>query len=106
MLSRYNTERKYLEGQENRKEIYLFLIRYFTKYGYAPSFKEIAESLNVSKVTVQRHMRQLELDGLINEKYAVVYDGDNTVTGTTPLDRKLLKEFVLITNQLKGMMGA
>nr|DAJ33230.1 MAG TPA: hypothetical protein [Herelleviridae sp.] len=42
---------------------------------------------------------------LINEKYAVVYDGDNTVTGTTPLDRKLLKEFVLITNQLKGMMG-
>ena len=42
---------------------------------------------------------------LIAGKYAVVYDGDNTVTGTTPLDRKLLKEFVLITNQLKGMMG-
>lgn len=43
---------------------------------------------------------------LINEKYAVVYDGDNTVTGNTPLDRKLLKEFVLITNQLKWMVGA
>lgn len=26
MVSKYNTERKYLEGQENRKEIYLFLI--------------------------------------------------------------------------------
>lgn len=49
MVSKYNTERKYLEGQENRKEIYLFLIRYFTKYGYAPSFKEIAESLDISK---------------------------------------------------------
>ena len=42
---------------------------------------------------------------LINEKYAVVYDGDNTVTGSTPSDRKLLKEFVLITNQLKWMVG-
>ena len=49
MVSKYNTERKYLEGQENKKEIYLFLIRYFTKYGYAPSFKEIAESLGISK---------------------------------------------------------
>lgn len=43
---------------------------------------------------------------LINEKYAVVYDGDNTVTGSTPSDRKLLKEFVLIANQLKGMVGS
>ena len=43
---------------------------------------------------------------LINEKYAVVYDGDNTVIGNTPLDRKLLKEFVLIANQLKGMVGS
>jgi SOS-response transcriptional repressor LexA len=65
MVSKYNTERKYLEGQENRKEIYLFLIRYFTKYGYAPSFKEIAENFGISKAIVQRHMRQLELDGLI-----------------------------------------
>ena len=43
---------------------------------------------------------------LINDKYAVVYDGDNTVTGNTPLDRKLLKEFVLIANQLKRMVGS
>ena len=43
---------------------------------------------------------------MINEKYAVVYDGDNTVTGNTPLDRKLLKEFVLITSQLKGLVRA
>ena len=49
MVSKYNTERKYLEGQENRKEIYLFLIRYFTKYGYAPSFKEISKALAYQK---------------------------------------------------------
>ena len=49
MVSKYNTERKYLEGQENRKEIYLFLIRYFTKYGYAPSFKEIAENITIAE---------------------------------------------------------
>lgn len=43
---------------------------------------------------------------LIYDRYAIVYDGDNTVTGNTPLDRKLLKEFVLITSQLKGLVRA
>lgn len=65
MTSKYNTEFKYKEGQQNRKDIYLFLLKYFKKYGYAPSFNEIADALTLSKATVQRHMRQLELDDLI-----------------------------------------
>lgn len=62
----YNTEQKYKEGQQNRKEIYLFLVKYFKKYGYAPSFREISDELGMSKATVQRHMKQLELDGLVS----------------------------------------
>lgn len=57
------------------------------------------------KCTRREVLNAVTSANLIAGKYAVVYDGDNTVTGTTPLDRKLLKEFVLITNQLKGMMG-
>ena len=63
---------------------------------------DISQMLKCSR---QEVLNAVSSARLINEKYAVVYDGDNTVTGTTPLDRKLLKEFVLITNQLKGMMG-
>ena len=63
---------------------------------------DISQMLKYSR---QEVLNAVSSAKLINEKYAVVYDGDNTVTGTTPLDRKLLKEFVLITNQLKGMMG-
>lgn len=41
---------------------------------------------------------------LINDRYAIVYDGDNTVTGATTSDRKLLKEFALVTHQLRGIV--
>lgn len=60
----------------------------------------------ILKCTRKEVLNAVTSANLIAGKYAVVYDGDNTVTGNTPLDRKLLKEFVLITNQLKGMMGA
>lgn len=43
---------------------------------------------------------------LIYDRYAIVYDGDNTVTGTTTSDRKLLKEFALVTHQLRGLVRA
>lgn len=43
---------------------------------------------------------------LINDRYAIVYDGDNTATGTTTSDRKLLKEFALVTHQLRGLVRA
>ena len=58
------------------------------------------------KCTRKEVLNAVTSANLIAGKYAVVYDGDNTVTGTTPLGRKLLKEFVLITNQLKGLVGA
>lgn len=64
---------------------------------------DISQMLKFSR---QEVLNAVSSARLINEKYAVVYDGDNTVTGNTPLDRKLLKEFVLITSQLKGLVRA
>ena len=64
---------------------------------------DISQMLKCSR---QEVLNAVSSTRLINEKYAVVYDGDNTVTGNTPLDRKLLKEFVLITSQLKGLVRA
>lgn len=49
---------------------------------------DISQMLKCSR---QEVLNAVSSTRLINEKYAVVYDGDNTVTGNTPLDRKLLK---------------
>lgn len=64
---------------------------------------DISEMLGCSRKEVLKAVTSAKL---IGGRYGLVYDGDNTVTGTTPSDRRLLKEFVLVTNQLKGMASA
>ena len=44
MVSKYNTERKYREGQENRKEIFKFIEDYIELHGYFQSNHEIEET--------------------------------------------------------------
>ena len=58
-------QRKYNEGQSARNDIYGFLVKYFEKHGYMPSYEEIMDGTDLTKCTVQRHMRQLEMDSLI-----------------------------------------
>ena len=58
-------QRKYNEGQSARNDIYRFLVKYFEKHGYMPSYEEIMDGTDLTKCTVQRHMRQLEMDSLI-----------------------------------------
>lgn len=58
-------QRKYNEGQSSRNDIYRFLVKYFEKHGYMPSYEEIMDGTDLTKCTVQRHMRQLEMDSLI-----------------------------------------
>lgn len=43
---------------------------------------------------------------MINNRYGIVYDGDNTLCDTSKKDNDLLKEFILITAQLKGVVNA
>lgn len=65
MVSKYNIERKYKEGQQNRKDIFRFITDYYDLHEYVTSNREIEESTGLSKATVQRHMKKLELDGII-----------------------------------------
>lgn len=53
------------EGQENRKGIYLYIIKYIRKHGYAPTNREIAEDIGISAATVRRHIEDLMQDGLL-----------------------------------------
>ncbi len=53
------------EGQENRKEIYLYIIKYIRKHGYAPSNGEIADNVGISATTVRRHIENLMQEGLL-----------------------------------------
>lgn len=53
------------EGKANRKEIYLYLIKYIKKHGYPPSNGEIADDIGISATTVRRHIEELMQDGLL-----------------------------------------
>lgn len=50
----YNTARKYYEGIQTRKDIYLYIIRYLKEHDYPPSIPEIAAGLSISSHTVQK----------------------------------------------------
>lgn len=53
------------EGQENRKNVYLYILKYIKEHCYSPSNKEIAEGLEISPGTVRRHIDELIDDGLL-----------------------------------------
>ena len=55
MVSKYNTERKYKEGQQNRKDIFEFIENYINLHQYLPSNREIEEATGlVRALTGQR----------------------------------------------------
>ena len=60
----YNTARKYYEGIQTRKDIYLYIIRYLKEHDYPPSIPDIAAGLSISNHTVQNHFGELLECGL------------------------------------------
>lgn len=52
------------QGQQIEKEIYLYYVRYIKKHGYAPSYKEAAEYLNLSTNTIGKRVRSMIEKGL------------------------------------------
>lgn len=58
-------ERQVRERQENRKNIYLYIVKYIKKHCYPPSNKEIADDLELSSGTVRKHIDELIGDGLL-----------------------------------------
>lgn len=46
-------ERNAKSGIQTRNEVYMFYVRYFKEYGYAPSYKEVAESVGIAVATAK-----------------------------------------------------
>lgn len=65
MTIREIKSRKHMEYKQNRKDIYYFIVKYEKHKGEMPQVKIIAEELDLSPSAVQRHLRQLADDGLI-----------------------------------------
>lgn len=46
-------------AEENREEIYKFIVRYIAEHCYPPSFREIAKGVGVSDSTARRHVKDM-----------------------------------------------
>lgn len=65
----YNTARKYYEGIQTRKDIYLYIIKYLKEHDYPPSIPEIAEGLNISPHTANNNFLRLKEIGMIETEH-------------------------------------
>lgn len=65
MTIREIKNRKHKEYEQNRKDIYYFIVKYEKRKDEMPQIKTIAEELNLSPSAIQRHLRQFADDGLI-----------------------------------------
>ncbi len=55
----------YRRLDELDRRIYREIEEYILKNGYAPTYREIAQKLNVSVSTINYHMRKLKITGLV-----------------------------------------
>lgn len=53
---------------KSRELVHEYLKQYIKKYGFAPSVREIGESVGLAISTVHRHLENLERDGVIRRK--------------------------------------
>ena len=65
MTIREIKSRKHKEYEQNRKDIYYFIVKYEMRKGEMPQVKPISDELDLSPSAVQRHLRQFADDGLI-----------------------------------------
>ena len=61
----YNTARKYYEGIQTRKDVYLYIIKHLKERDYPPSIPDIAAGLSISNHTVQNHFTELMECGML-----------------------------------------
>ena len=57
--------KKHMQWKQNRKDIYYFIVKYTNRNGNPPPTRIISEELDISRSTVQRHLRQFGEDGLV-----------------------------------------
>lgn len=60
-----NMNRATVMGLENREEVFAYIVRYINKHTYAPSVKEIADGVGISREAARRHVIWLIEDGYL-----------------------------------------
>lgn len=60
-----NMNRATVMGLENREEVFAYIVRYINKHTYAPSVKEIADGVGISREAARRHIIWLIEDGYL-----------------------------------------
>ena len=53
---------------ESDLKVYKFIVQYIKDNGYAPTYREIANGINLTLSTVVAHINHLEIDGWITTK--------------------------------------
>lgn len=55
-------------GIELRERMYEFIIKYILENGYAPTIREIGQTVDLSSSRVKHHLMKLEIEGRIKVK--------------------------------------
>lgn len=69
-------------GEENREQIYVFIVKYIAEKCYPPSHKEISKGVGLSETTVKRHVKYLIEDKLLETDSEPGEDRAFRVAGT------------------------
>lgn len=92
-----------MELTPRQADIILLIRNHRHLHGYAPSIREIAKVLNISRATTMSHIERMEKKGLIrrNPKHhrtlEVMADVQGVQPAPTPADRKKAKQVTLDT---------
>lgn len=54
---------------EREKEVLYIIKDFYNKYGFTPSYSELAKALKVSRGAVQHHVRSLKDKGYLEDNY-------------------------------------
>lgn len=64
------------QGVMKRQEIYFFIVDYIKEHGYAPSYREIGEGVNLkSTSTVNMHITKMFAEGMLETDVDAFIDG-------------------------------
>lgn len=67
---------KTMQGVMKRQEIYFYIVDYIKEHGYAPTFREIGEAVNLkSTSTVHMHITKMFIDGQLETDVDACIDG-------------------------------
>ena len=78
-MGKYNTERKYKEGQETYKAVHHFILKYYRRHRYMPSTRNIADGMRLGYYSTKA--KAMKVLDMIQKAYADFEASKITSTG-------------------------